>query len=74
MRHDVERRRLLGQGFEQHPRVLLGRAADAEMIEGEYPVGVRALHAIEEVRCGQAAKRHRRMRKRAVEEQEGTRR
>ena len=60
MSHDVEGRRLLRQPFEQHPGVLFGRSAEAEMVERENAIGVRVLHAIEKAGIGQASDRRRR--------------
>ena len=71
MSDDVEGRRLLRQPFEQHPGILLRRSAQAEMVEREHAIGVRVLHAIEEIGIGQGAIRGRGVRKRSVEEQEG---
>ena len=70
VRDDVEGRRLLRQPFEQHPGVLLRRSAEAEMVERENAIGVRVLHAIEEIGIGQVAIRGRGVRKRSVDEQE----
>jgi hypothetical protein len=70
MGDDVEGRRLLGQPFEQHSGVLLGRSAEAEMVERENPIVVRLLDAIEEIGIGQRAIRGRGVRKRPVEEQQ----
>jgi hypothetical protein len=70
VRDDVERRLMIGQGFEQHAGVLLQGPADAEMIEGEYAISVGRAHAIEEVSFGKAAVRQRGARKRAVDEEQ----
>ena len=41
MCHDVERGRLLREAVEDHPRVLFGSPAHAEMVEREDPIAIR---------------------------------
>jgi hypothetical protein len=58
------------QGGEQHRRVLLRRAADGEVIEGEDSIAVDRAHLIEEVGIGEFAEGAVRIGKRAVQEQQ----
>ena len=53
MRDDVERRDLLRQAIDNHPRVLFGRAADGEVIEREHAVAIRACDTLKKRRRGQ---------------------
>ena len=47
MRDDVERRGLLRAGLEQHPGVLFRRSAEAEVIEREHAIAIRACDTLE---------------------------
>ena len=67
---DIERRDLLRQAIDNHPRVLFRRPADGEVIERKDAVAICACDTLEKRRRGQRPECRGRVGERSVDEQQ----